>query len=361
MVAPAGNHPPKGTDELLLGAFDLAGDGGFLPFGMTRTWCWQQGCMLRWLPPDEMDFVIYNDVVEGVFGAVVRHAGTGHVHRTYTRPIYCVDKMGAFGLSLNFSRLHRLRPGYGYVGVPDETTLQDAPADDGVWHVALATGSEELLLPINRLAAIEPQPTMVRAQHYLNCLTYNPSGTRFAFLHRWVRSGVLRTRVLTCGSDGHDLYLLANIEFASHFTWKSDSQLLVYSRHDDTGARFHLYTDLSQYRVVVGEGTLIRDGHPSYSPDGRALLLDTYPDEFGERQLFFFTGDGTLVPHAHLHSPAHYDGEVRCDLHPRWNRDGQQVCFDSAHTGTRSLYITDVPEAVRPVAAERPSVGTGLT
>lgn len=34
--------------------------------------------------------------------------------------------------------------------------------------------------------------------------------------------------------------------------------------------------------------------------------------------------------------------EIRCDLHPRWNREGTQVCMDSVHNGERQMYFVDV-------------------
>ena len=45
-------------------------------------------------------------------------------------------------------------------------------------------------------------------------------------------------------------------------------------------------------------------------------------------------------------SPLPFRGEIRCDLHPRWSRDGRQVCFDSVHEGTRQIYVMDVSEIV---------------
>ena len=48
-----------------------------------------------------------------------------------------------------------------------------------------------------------------------------------------------------------------------------------------------------------------------------------------------------------FHSPKQFTGPVRCDLHPRWNRDGTQVCFDGCHEPTRQVYVVDVSEVVK--------------
>ena len=45
-------------------------------------------------------------------------------------------------------------------------------------------------------------------------------------------------------------------------------------------------------------------------------------------------------------SPEPFRGEIGCDHHPRWSRDGMQVCFDSIHEGTRQVYVVHVSSVV---------------
>jgi hypothetical protein len=40
---------------------------------------------------------------------------------------------------------------------------------------------------------------------------------------------------------------------------------------------------------------------------------------------------------AKLKSPLNYKEQIRCDLHPRWDRNGKKISFDSAHLGKRAL------------------------
>ena len=51
---------------------------------------------------------------------------------------------------------------------------------------------------------------------------------------------------------------------------------------------------------------------------------------------------------AFFRSPPAYTGDVRCDLHPRWSRDGRAVCVDSTDDGTRQVYVLDVGAITAP-------------
>ena len=39
--------------------------------------------------------------------------------------------------------------------------------------------------------------------------------------------------------------------------------------------------------------------------------------------------------------------DVRCDLHPRWNRSGTAITFDSVHEGFRGVYEIQLPDEVK--------------
>ena len=45
---------------------------------------------------------------------------------------------------------------------------------------------------------------------------------------------------------------------------------------------------------------------------------------------------------ATLYSPLRFRGQVRCDLHPRWDRQGKYVCVDSTSSGKREMIVFEV-------------------
>lgn len=53
----------------------------------------------------------------------------------------------------------------------------------------------------------------------------------------------------------------------------------------------------------------------------------------------------TLLPVAHFVHDQELrllGGDMRCDLHPRWSRDGKYICVDCSMGGDRQMYLVDV-------------------
>jgi hypothetical protein len=336
------------NEAVSLGYFDRS-IGTFYPVSRTSTWNWQQGCRLQWFPQDGDKLILFNKLVSDGYGACVQDVETKEIIKIYRYPIYETDRQGTWALTLNFSRLHRLRPGYGYALLLDPTQGELAPREDGVWRLNLTTGEAELIFSLEQLAALDPVASMKGADHYVNHLAFNPSGKRFMCFHLWMVQGRRRGRLITSDLHGRQIRVLTDSGIVSHYAWKSDDELLITFSDEDGGMGYYLVSDGDKDKVAVGPGVLTVDGHPSYSPDGRFLLTDTYPDRYGERRLLLYAIEGNLIELGRFFSPICLRGEVRCDLHPRWDRTGRLICLDSAHEGRRALYVADVEAMIAQV------------
>jgi hypothetical protein len=338
----ADKHPQQG-DKATIGVIDTKNDNKFTSIEETNTWNLQQGSMLQWLGSDFNESIIYNDLNNNEYVSIIYNL-KNKTKEILERPVYSVNKDGKFALSLNFSRLHKLRPGYGYANLEDKTKGQSHPEDDGIWYLDLESNQSKLIISLADIVKINWNEKMKDAQHWFNHIDISPNGTRFSFLHRWEYNNVINSRLYTADIDGKNIYCLADDTMVSHSCWKNNEQILVWCRQFDIGDRYYLLTDQTSKREVIGDGILNVDGHPSYSPDGRYILTDTYPDRTRKRSLIVYdTQNNERYDIAKVFAPFKYDGEIRCDLHPRWSRDGKQICFDSVHEGKRQLYVIDNP------------------
>lgn len=336
--------PLTGGETLRIGLIDLHDGNRLREFDTTAAWCWQQGTMLQWLPHAADRLVIYNRLDDGRFVSVIRDVHTGET-RILPRPIYCVSPDGSQALSLNFARLGHTRPGYGYVTLPDPWRNVPTPEDDGIYHLDLRTGESRMLFSIADVARLDhaarPLPGCAV---WFNHLLFNTDGSRFIFLLRWMNPQNRRiTCALTAASDGSDLRVLNDHTMTSHFDWRDRDTLLAWARREDRGQHYYLFNDRTGTVDIMGEELFTTDGHCSYSPDRRWVLTDTYPDAESYRTLILYDIAGNhRIDIGRFYSQPDMKVEVRCDLHPRWSRDGRQVCFDSAHTGERQMYVMDV-------------------
>lgn len=342
------DRPPKPEDRAIIGLIDLTDNNRWQRIAETSAWNWQQGTMLQWLLTPPQRLIIYNDRQGGRFISIIRDVNTGE-SRTLPLPIYTISKNGKSALSLNFARLHQTRPGYGYNGLPDPWENELYPEKDGIYWMDLSTGEHHLIISLKQVVSIRHNPSMNNTKHWFNHLLFSPDDTRFIFLHRWRRQGGGHwTRMFTASTDGSDIYCVSDHEMVSHFDWYNPKQILAWARRYGMGNRYFLFTDRTDQLKVLGEGILTCDGHCSYSPDRRWILTDTYPDNEDIRNLILYrSSDKHRVDIGRFFSSKNLKGEIRCDLHPRWSRDGRKVCIDSVHKGERQVFVIDVSKIIQ--------------
>jgi hypothetical protein len=313
--------------------------------------------MLQWRPKSNAE-IVWNDREEDRFVCRLLDVQTGR-QRTLPQPIYTLSSDGRTALTADFARIQTMRPGYGYVGLPDPHGDQLAPKDSGVFKVDLESGATQLILPLERVAGIPYNGRLLAdVWHYFNHLLINPSGSRFIVLHRWRArdpqtgrpSGGFTTRMITADLSGDRIYVLDPSGHTSHFIWRDDQTVCLWTRPAGQPAGFYLFRDQSESIEPVGAGIMTENGHNTYLPgfNHRWILCDTYPDQNRHQKPYLLdSSSGVKVPLGQFHSPQEYQGEWRCDTHPRSSRNGRWVCIDSPHDGHgRQLHLIDISDIV---------------
>jgi len=380
-VDPEIRHQPDGeVAEICLWK---PGAGAPEPVGSTTAWNFQMGARAQWLADGRL---IYNKLAEGRLGACVFNPADG-TERMIGYAVCSVHPGGRVAIAPNYGRLRKHWPAYGLPSDFPASIDTPAPEDDGIWRVDLETGVAELLIPIAEIAQVGAGTPADVAQ-VVTHTQFNPGGTQFAFMHRYfLNDGAIYSRLLVANGDGSNLRLLAE-EKVTHYDWRDDGTILAWSRFMSSGlaaarrsgllgspilrpaisiARklrhrlpsgvgsvgnehyFLIPVDAPTERRVIGADVLPVDGHPMFHVDDPGLMVtDTYPDAEGMQNLMLFDldGDRRIDIGRYLSDLSVGDGDMKCDLHPRWDRTGRKVSVDSSRAGIRQNLIVDVAPAL---------------
>lgn len=375
---------PGANDALEIGYFDWRQSDRFVKIAESRAWNWQTGCMAQWLGPDCDTEIIYSDRDEHGTCTMRLNIATGEKRR-YPAAVGGVDPAGRYALSVDYEHMHGMREGYGFAAQGDTGAM---PGDQlTIRRLDLDSGEVEAVVGLPDVKRHRPLPSMSTPNHMLDNPLFNPAGDRFAFFHRWqLPDGASYTRLYTADVDGTDLRLLHDTGRVSHINWRDDRELVAFLGWETRVNRLRKNTGVTRYllkplvpiyhllvghnsrvsRKIRGDGyalldarqgnarklgfeALDRDGHPSFAP-GRPdwMLTDTYPDWRQRARLLLYS---ISADQAHevdtVHSvKQHDDTELRCDLHPRWSRDGRFVCIDHMEDGHRGMRVYDVSPIV---------------
>ncbi|TMV49964.1 hypothetical protein FE783_10340 [Paenibacillus mesophilus] len=342
---------PKAGDRAEIGVIELE-SGIYTPLSETTAWNFQQGSMLQWNPASPDDEIIYNVTLNGQYRAAVLNLRTQAV-RYLDRPVANIDPTGSNALSINFGRMFDFRPGYGYADIADPYRGELHPAEDGVYGIDLLSGRSKLVLSLDAIwSFIQPIYQAEEAKLTINHITFNTDGTRFLFLARWVPPHSKRhlTALLSANADGSGLRCISTDTVQSHYHWRDGSKFVMFGGGPQ-GNQLYEYEDSpagQNVPDVIDASYFLKDGHCSYSPDRNWMLYDSYPDQDSVRHLYIYdlkSRKGMTL--GSYYSPPSITGDIRCDLHPRWNRAGTMITFDSAHEGQRHVYAMDLRELLK--------------
>ena len=314
----------------------------------TSAWNLQQGAMLHWLPTAADRELIFNDRVDGRLVSVILDVETNK-RRLIDRPVAALSHDGKSAIGVNFDRLRAIRPVTGYAGGDAKGPLVKRPTDDGLFAIDMTTGKSRLLVSVDACARVVAPPEQLNDQPlWLEHPIFSRDGARVFFIARGFDPSTKQivSVPLVVASDGTKLRSLMPAwvaDGASHFDWMDERRVVVTRKDDGKWRHLLIDTDGVKAPKPLAPDVLTRDGHCTFSPDGRWMITDTYPDS--QRRQHLFVMDVKTQKAARLasfYSPPEYRGDWRCDLHPRWDRESRRICIDSTHEGIRQVYVIEL-------------------
>lgn len=309
----------------------------------TSSWNWQQGSRLFWF--DE-HHIIHNVFDGSSIGTKILNI-VKEESQFITPSVYAFHQPTKKALGIDFKRLGHFDPAYGY---PNHAHLEPNTFNDkkdGIYSIDIENNLSRLIISFDHLKNFQKQKSMEKAGHSVNHLQISPDGKRFIFIHRWyLADGRKFSRLISSNFNGEELFLLADDGMVSHCNWKNNHEIVGWMKMKNENNAYFLLTDQTRSFKKLSPEFLNEDGHPSFSPCGKYLLTDTYPDRSRMSHLLLLhIPDQKLTVLGSFYSPLNFVNTGRCDLHPRFSSK-HKITIDSVHQGFRQMYELDITQAL---------------
>lgn len=307
----------------------------------TNAYNWQQGCRAQWIS-DEL--FIFNDSVKNKYISKV-YSLNGMNVKNFDYPVQDAYRLNYF-LSINYKRLQKLNPEYGYYSLDEITDAELLNNfNDGIWKIDYDTGFSKLIISLEEIIRFHPNKDCLReAYHAVNHVMISPNGEKFIFIHRYYIFGERYDRLLLADNTGRLIHVLSDNRMVSHCLWIDDMSVLSYLRGDDNKDDFYLINIKSntKTKMLLPENVKFGDGHPSLY--GNNIVLDSYPNKYWYQHLYMFNFENSNSASilAKIPSNIKYQKNCRCDLHPRAVYEKKIIFFDSTFDGCRKMYYMNL-------------------
>ena len=301
----------------------------------TKAWSWQLGSMLQWV--DGNNSLIFNCLRKKKLVSKLINIKDKKFHY-YKLPIYCLNKQGTKALSINFKKLYNLRLGYGY-NYNNNIYLNKNSLNDGIYLLNLINKNYKKILDFKKIILF--LKLKKNDNYYINHITFSPNSDSITFYFILANTKIRKIYPINYNLNKKKFLLIEKNYNFSHYCWISNNELLV-SCHDSL-FKFEYYVyNLSSNKKKKIQLNLNKDGHPMLNPRNKDLVVsDTYPNIFGFQKLFIFSISKKKIIWQTLINSRFYkfNFHKRCDLHPRWNYNGNSVSIDTVANGDRSIRI----------------------
>ena len=326
---------PKKSDFVSVGFLHGKNFEKYYEIGKTNAWNFQQGSMLQWINKNE---IIYNyyDLDKCIHKSIIFNTSSLKSKST-SLPVGAVSKDGKYGVSYSFERLRKGMKGYGYANGIDKDYDNNTPKN-GIKLFDIHTGRIIREIKIKELGSLK-----TTSFKFFTHVQFSPDSKNFVFFLREKEIGIRqKTRMFLYNIDRDYIYCFPTDDMISHVSWINNDKLIGYASvlNQDSYYIFD-YKKNTYDRIKFSKNDV--DGHPNVSLDTTKLVFDTYPNKKRIQSLYLYNfNTKSLNLIGQFFSPFKYKDELRCDLHPRFNKEGNLIVIDSAYNGTRGIGIINL-------------------
>lgn len=376
---------PDGNQVASVGVFFLAdGHHSFKKITETKAFNWQQGAMLRWSERYPDCFYVntfseqegeYKTLLVGLDGSIIK---------TYPA-FYEISRNEDYGFALDFSRLYWFRPGYSYSCIRDANRqVNQDPYEQIIIH-EMDSGKRIGSIGVKSVQEMVGCPS-ASSITYMEHLMCSPDSKKLAFLYREKNHSMILSHLLIYDLLTKQLKIITHGGRVSHFAWRGVDQIVAWAALRNSFNQFRrlrifkpimpftlkmyhrfikanpkvgntkastLFTGDSYILINIntgkahriGVGVLNWDGHPSFSPNNNShMLTDRYPNKSNNYSFYLFNlENNVVVEEVSYKSDAMFDdGPCRCDLHPKWDFQGQTIAVDWLVDGRRGIDLYEI-------------------
>lgn len=331
---------PTEKDSVEIGFFSGTNYSEWHNIATTHAWNYHKGARLQWVDANRITF---NDSDNNKLCSRIIDIKTNKQIKI-SFPIDSVSYDGKYATSFNYGRLQHNMPGYGYA-ISDEALLnENVPDSTGLFLVDLQTNTRKLLLSLKQISEFEHKASMDGKMHFITHTEFSYDNRYIAFLHRWYKDTSRNTRLIVYDRLSKKIMTSPTTGMVSHYAWNHLNGIIAYCRVENVDSHVYFSAPNMKDWKRCGYPHINSDGHQHFI-DNDWFLVDTYPDKWRHVKLYKVNRKSDeVVLLADIKSPKKFVSPSehkhwKCDLHPRCSADGKLICFDSVHTGTRSLCV----------------------
>ncbi len=320
----------------------------------TNAWGTQVGAHISWGKDDSQLF--FNNRKDDNIYAVEYNTLTD-TYTEHTGSVYMPSRDGRYLFSPNLATISYSQEGYGAT-MPKGYSIEPNESDyatDGLWRCDTATGEKKLILSIQEaIDTIADKRAFVGGKFVFFHTKVNKSNCRIMQVVRYVFPDMRRLCfILTCDFDGGNIKVALPYEMwlssSHHPDWHPNStDILMNFQMQDM--RFGLFgEDFTNFRIIAQKHH--GGGHPSISPSQKYLITDAYTaeSEFVDsdnrvalRLINLENSELTNLCYIWTLGGLGLHPSFRCDPHPAFSQNGNEISFNGAPFGKKAVLIADI-------------------